>query len=281
MLREVLKGSQRWDPDFAGCSPMFEPLLAAAAELKREDWPAAEDLERLLAARGHTIRTGGGMPLTIIPQSARPRRPEERYEARIFLRGELQVRRANWHDLLNVLVWLTFPRSKVALNARHYRASAAQDGNRSRLQDALTLFDEGGVIVAACDPRLLELVQGFQWKELFWRERAQLMSRMRFFLFGHALYEKALAPFSGITGRAILLEVERGFVDAPIGTQAGELDRIVAQQVLDPARFLSPRDLAPLPILGVPGWCAENASPSYYDDATYFRPGRGSAGPVP
>jgi hypothetical protein len=121
---------------------------------------------------------------------------------------------------------------------------------------------------------LLELVQAFQWKELFWRERLQVRRQMRFFLFGHALYEKALAPFSGITGRAVLLEVGEGFVASPIGAQIEELDRMVARQLLDPRRLQSTRDLAPLPILGVPGWCVENDNASYYDDATYFRAGR-------
>jgi len=27
-------------------------------------------------------------------------------------------------------------------------------------------------------------------------------------------------------------------------------------------------------VLGVPGWCADNESESYYDDLDYFRPGR-------
>ena len=105
--------------------------------------------------------------------------------------------------------------------------------------------DEGGVIVAASDIELLRHVECFAWKRLFWRERTRVARAMRFFLFGHALYEKALAPFTGITGRSILIHVA---ADLPA---------------------------APLPILGVPGWCAENESAGYYDDATYFRPGRG------
>lgn len=35
-----------------------------------------------------------------------------------------------------------------------------------------------------------------------------LRERMRFYLFGHALYEKALRPFVGVTGRGILLQAE-------------------------------------------------------------------------
>ena len=53
------------------------------------------------------------------------------------------------------------------------------------------LFDEGGVIVATDDSALTQLIVDFEWKELFWRRRAELESRARFFAFGHALYEKA------------------------------------------------------------------------------------------
>jgi hypothetical protein len=271
---------QDWDPDFVERSPMFEPLRQAAAGLRTTDWPSVDDLQRLAAAREETIRSAGGAPLTFVAQEgARPRRTEEQYEARIYLRGEVQVRHANWHDLLNALVWLTFPHAKAALNARHQQALLAQRSggarNRGPVQDALTLMDEGGVLVAASDPELLRQVERFAWKDLFWRGRARVASDMRFYLFGHALYEKALAPFSGITGRGILLEVGRELLAAPLEAQLERLDRTVAERLREPTRMQSTRELAPVPILGVPGWCAENEFASYYDDATYFRPGRG------
>jgi hypothetical protein len=255
---------------------MFEPLRAVAAGLAGVDWPTLERLQALAAVRPEPILTAGGSALRFVAQGAKPRRQQERYEARIFSSGEVQVRQANWHDLFNALVWLTFPRLKAALNARHYRALQEQGHgcNRGPLQDALTLFDEGGVIVAACDGRLLDLVRGFQWKDLFWRERARIMRCMRFIVFGHALYEKALAPFTGISGRAILLEVRPELLAAPVGAQVEELDRMVARHVADSGRFRTTRDLAPLPILGVPGWCPANGNASYYDDASHFRPGR-------
>ena len=274
--RDLITSPSHWDPDFAARSPMLEPLRAVAAGLRGTNWPTLEHLGERIAARPQPILTAGGRPLRFVAQGAKPRRPQDSYEARIFSHGEVQVREANWHDLFNALVWLTFPRAKAALNARHYQALQQQGRGRNRgpLQDALTLFDEGGVIVAACDARLLELVQAFQWKELFWCERPQVARRMRFLLFGHALYEKALAPFSGITGRAVLLEVQPELLAAPIGAQIDELDRMVAQQLLDPRCLRSTRDLAPLPILGVPGWCVENDNAAYYDDSTYFRAGR-------
>ena len=145
---------------------MFEPLRAAARELRGPYWPGCDDLNRIIAARGKTMVTAGGRPLTFVEQQLRHATFEDKYEPRIFLRGEVQFRVCNWHDLLNALVWLAFPAAKAALNQRQYRelerrrASGAQ--NRGPAQDALTLFDEGGVIVVAADSALAALLTGFQ-----------------------------------------------------------------------------------------------------------------------
>jgi hypothetical protein len=187
-------------------------------------------------------------------------------------------RERNWHDLLNVLAWLTFPRAKAALNARHYAALRAQNAagaaNRGPAQDAFTLFDEGGVIVASCDDELLGLLRGWRWKELFWSNRARLQGRMCFYLFGHALYEKALRPFIGITGRGILLKAEPGLLAQPPGERLAALDSRVAACISESGNLTAPRELAVVPVLGVPGWCPGNELESYYDNTDYFRPRR-------
>ena len=164
-----------WDPNFPARSPMFEPLRAPASALAMADWPTRPALQSLLGRGGDPVMTRSGRPLRLVPAGGRMRSFEERYEARIHLRGEMAFRERNWHDLLNVLVWLTFPRAKAALNARHFEAlenqRAAGAANRGPAQDALTLFDEGGVIVASPDDQLLKLIHEFRWKELFWHNR--------------------------------------------------------------------------------------------------------------
>lgn len=267
-----------WDPGFLERSPVFEPLRFFGRTVLETRWPSLDDLRRRLAAREPPITTRSGARLSFVPQGRKSNAVEEKYEARIYLRGEVQVRRDNWHDLLNALVWLAFPRSKAALNERHYRAlleqRAAGSQNRGPVQDAMTLFDEGGVIVAARDPELLRLIEDFAWKDLFWRNRARVMTDMRFYLFGHALYEKALRPFAGITGRGVLLEVDTGFFASPLSVQVERLDAMLAARLLDLGRLCSTRELAPVPILGVPGWCLDNAHASYYDNLDYFRTGK-------
>ncbi|MDH5535557.1 MAG: DUF3025 domain-containing protein [Betaproteobacteria bacterium] len=273
--------SAQWESRFFERSALYEPLCSAAAALGAGDWPAPEDLQRLVSARATPIISGGGAPIRFVAAGAKGTRPEDRYEPRIYRRGEVPLRSANWHDLFNALAWLTFPLAKAALNARHFEAQRAQQAqqaagaaNRGPLQDALTLFDESGLIVVAADSELLGMLEAFAWKELFWSNRARVAANMRFYTFGHALYEKMLAPFRGITGRAIRLEVERDFLAAPLQAQLELIDAALAHCWLDPAAPGSPRELAPLPVLGVPGWHDPNCNEAFYDDSGYFRPKR-------
>jgi hypothetical protein len=205
------------------------------------------------------------------------------YEQRVLEQGELQVHEDDWHDLLNVLVWRTWPRAKAALNARHCAAApgaqAARRTARTATGDALTLFDESGVIVACRDPALLALLREHCWKLLFWEHRGRVERDMRFFVFGHGLYEQALVPFVGLTGKALLLETDAALLAAPLGTQLAQLDSTVAAVLADPGRFINTRELHPLPLLGVPGWSADNADGRYYDNRDYFRPHRSRSEP--
>ena len=259
-------------------SPIFDPLRVHGGTILDLASPTLDDFQRLLDARNPPIRVASGQPLTIVRQAPRPLVFEDKYEARIYLRGELQVRRDNWHDYFNALVWLAFPRSKAALNARHFAAlkeqAAAGTANRGPAQDALTLLDEGGVVVASCDRDLLGLLRDWRWKALFWESRARLAERMRFLLFGHAVYEKALQPFLGITSRGIVLEVEPDLLSAPPRERLAEIDARLAEHISDPARILATRELAVVPILGVPGWYPGNECAEFYDNTDYFRPAR-------
>lgn len=257
---------------------MFLPLRRHGAALRGTDWPDMAELQRMLDANAPPPVSGGGMRLRLVAPQPRGTALEDKYEARIYLKGEVELRPANWHDLMNALVWLTFPRAKAALNARHYRALQQQRStgasNRGPLQDAMALFDEGGVVVAG-DAGLLRLLREFRWKELFWCNRARVASRMRFYLFGHALYEKALHPYAGITGRGILFEVSEDFLGAGIAAQTAQLDAMLEQSLLDEGAWKTTRELAPVPVLGVPGWCPGNERAEYYDNTDYFRPGWG------
>ncbi|HWA13090.1 MAG TPA: DUF3025 domain-containing protein [Burkholderiales bacterium] len=266
-----------FNTDWLARSGMFAPLRAAASKLPEIGWPdpallnaIADDCGRIVNARGQRLR--------FVAQDPGPQTFEAGFEARAWLRGEVQVRPLDWHDLFNALVWMSFPAAKAVINARHCQSMSAGEGaNRPPQRDALTLFDEDGVVVLSDDPSLLALVREFRWKALFWQKRAEVRARMRFLLFGHALYHKALDPFIGMTGKGLLIEVPSGYFDLPPRAQVAEADRRLALQFWDAAPA-SGRDLSPVPVLGVPGWWADNESAAFYDNGEYFRPGRRGKG---
>lgn len=260
----------RWSADFIERSPLLRVLRAAARPLAGDDWPALSRLQKIITGAG--IRTACGLPLRLVSPAALG---GASYEQRLFALGELEFRERNWHDLFNVLVWLSFPRAKAALNARHHAAlPAAKPGGRGPVRDALTLFDESGVIVLSADAELLDMIREFRWKQLFWERRAAVITGMAFLPFGHALCEKALAPYKGITGRGLLFEVAADFFRQSPAERLAAIDQRLALRIADAQALQHTHDLAPLPVLGVPGWCADNEQPAYYDDRDHFRPGR-------
>jgi hypothetical protein len=260
-----------WDPEFARRSPMFAPLRELGDKLPRIGWPNTEVLNHVAADTGRRIVNARGQRIVFAP----PRAGHAGFEARTFETGEVAVRFINWHDVLNALVWMTYPTAKAAINGRHNQALEQEaPGARSPQRDALTHFDEDGVVVLSSDPSLSELIRGFAWKELFWQRREAVQRGMRCFLFGHALCEKALAPFVGMTGKALIFEVQPAVLARPAAALRGEVDRLAALHLWNSQNVLHPRELAPLPVLGVPGWWPDNETPEFYDNAAYFRSGR-------
>ncbi len=188
---------QEWNPAAWLDSPCFAPLAPALEALGRDrsTWPSWAELNALVGSAQGEVANAQGMPIRFVPQREGKRAFWQHYEPGIFRWGEVPTRAGNWHDFFNALVWLTFPKSKAAINEAHVRAMWAarrrttpQDSQRGRLRDALTLFDEGGVIVVSASAALSDLLRQFRWKDLFWDARAQVLTDMRFIVFGHGLY---------------------------------------------------------------------------------------------
>ena len=259
-------------------SPLFAPLHPLLASLEGDGFPSMDECNARLAAIQPSITVQRGLPLRFVAQEYGKLALEAQYEPRCYLKGEVPTREHNWHDLLNALVWLTFPKAKAAINARHYQALMGAIDNtssqRGAVRDMNTLFDESGVIVVCADAELEALLRDFRWKELFWQRRAQVQAGMGFYLFGHGLYEKALHPYIGLTGQGLVLAVEQAFFTWSLQQQLAHLDGLVADYLNAPEHCRSTRELNPVPLLGVPGWAADNNSATYYDNASYFRPGR-------
>lgn len=261
---------QAWDAKWHMRSPIYEPLLEAALDLAaaQQSWPGLDDYNRLLQSSPTPILTRSYKPVRFVPQA------DDEYEQRAYLTGEVQTRRENWHDLFNALVWRVFPRSKAAINHLHYQASLNQPqpaSGRGTARDVLTLFDESGVALACAQEELGELLLRHRWKDLFWHRRGEVATHMKFFVFGHSLHEKALQPYIGLTGKALILPVQPGFLGLPLARQLADLDDMLTGHFLTPASLHTTATLTPLPLLGVPGWWPDNEIEAFYENTHYFR----------
>ena len=111
----------------------------------------------------------------------------------------------------------------------------------------------------------------FEWKELFWSRRAELQEKARFFVFGHACYEQALAPYVGMVAKTVFVPVSDFFFMLSVESQLEEADKLVSNHFASRARFASPKTMAPMPVLGVPGWHFGEQDEAFYDDGDHFR----------
>ena len=254
------------NPDGAGPHPLsafLQPWFAGGTP----------DLPRLNAmARERGLVTGGGVALRFVE----PFGGADGYEERAFLAGEISTRPGNRHDLFNALIWLALPLTKAALNRRHFAALTdarrQSHAERGALRDALTQFDECGVIVAGCAPELWQSLCAHRWREVFVDRRVELLHSTRFLVFGHASHDALAAPFVGLCGKALFLEVDAAWLELPEAAARSALDARLAVR-FDTGDF-SPRDWQPLPLLGIPGATADNEWPDYYQDTRQFRPPR-------
>ena len=202
-----------------------------------------------------------------VPQSALP--PGQAYEQFIFDTGAVPTR-DNLHDFFNGLCWLRFPETKKKLNQLQAAeiASAGVTPLRGPVRDALTVFDENAAFLSA-PQALWDALLARDWQQLFVGLRP-LWPQAQLVLFGHALLEKLVDPRKVITAHVYRAQ--------PAMNSIAELDTWVAQD-LGAGKFAS-KPFTPLPVLGVPGWWAENENFSFYDDSLVFRPNRPVHGPL-
>lgn len=242
-----------WDPRLCERSPWLWPLTAAAKHFtSHTDWPTFADFDATY--RTHT----SGLDATPLSFRANVRKQDKRadgqivlaalYDARISLAHEVPTRERDWHDLLNMLCFSTFPHSKFALHSRQYACLAQRiepgmtrlPNRRTREQDALTLFDEGGVVLAADPEAVLQLRAAAP-------EDTEALSlalcsarRLRVVPLGHALFEHEIEGIRCPGGATLVLPMQALWADTRVFLNA--LDRGLAEQIRDPGCFRSPRD---------------------------------------
>lgn len=242
--------------------PWLAPLLPAAAPLLQAvDWQVAVNA----AAAAGGLHNQNGLPIQFVPQAELP--AGVAYEAFIGATGRIPTR-DNLHDFFNALVWLTFPRVKTRLNALQ-AAEIAQSGcdKRGKLRDATTIFDENAALLVTRSTELVDALRGHRWQEAFVTRRVAFEQDCEVWLFGHALMEKLVSPYKAITAHAWVVRVGADFFELPAASRRRLIDEKVATEL---ASGLVTADFTPLPVLGVPGWSAQQDA-LYYEDAAVFR----------
>lgn len=255
-------------PEIDWRAPWFEAVAQRGQDaLAHGDW--REALSAHANAAG--LVSGQGRALRFVAQEDLP--AATAYEAFIAATGGVPTRR-NLHDFFNALIWLTYPRAKAALNARQAAAIAAQgvQATRGAMRDAATVFDENAVLFACSDAAPGEALRAFDWQTLFVTRRADWGRICEVQPFGHALLEKLVAPYKSVTAHAWIVDVPPAYFGWTPPERRAWLDGQIAPMLASGS--WTTRDFAPLPVLGIPGWCPANDDPSYYLDRSVFRPGR-------
>ncbi len=250
------------------------PWLQPVAELGQAvllDWETrggalVESLNRVLNA-----------PVTFVDQQALG--PQMPYETHVAKLGQVPTRE-NLHDFFNALSWATWPHAKSQLNRLHAHAlaiSPSEPKHRGPVRDGLTLLDENGAVLVA-PVRLWRALRAHDWQTAFLKARDDWQSA-NLWLIGHALMQQLTQPRKGLTAHVWLMDedlnawaceqMRLGQTNEKIRTQ---VDQEWAKCIH--AEAMTPKPFTPLPVLGVPGWWAQNADPVFYDDEQVFRPKR-------
>ncbi len=239
----------QWDAHFFRKTPLFWPIERAAKQLSHlGDWPSVDEL---------ALALGAGLPVQFESPRPRPRRapvaPDERYDARIALAGRVPTRTRVWHDLLNALVWASFPRAKAALHTRQHRMIRTRlddtlrlPGARTKEQDAVAMLDEGGLVLvcdrAARDALLLALEQ----QDVDRMAQLVCADTVSAVIFGHAIYE-SLACDSAARVRSAVYVVEVDALASDRLERVAVVDRALAA-LLERPTPLSRADFASLQV---------------------------------
>jgi Protein of unknown function (DUF3025) len=271
--RRRLRVREAYDPEFFRTSGAYDVL---GGELRKQvarwrDWP---DVVAYDAWTGALTRAAA-RPL-VFRDAPRPSvAARGGYDRFIHETGHIPTRPRSWHDFFNACIWTRLPRAKLAVHSLQLAESRARTGpGRTRRQDWLTHFDECGVVLVSTCRRLLDRVATLDWQAAFVDERDMFVKTVRVYCFGHAILEALREPYVGLMGKALLChdpdspEPQAFAADAASSEAAlAQLDDRLAAQLAAPSL---PR-LHALPVLGVPGWHAENERPSFYDQPRYFR----------
>lgn len=260
-----------WTTCFAneGC---FDHLNQLVAFDEWPKWPSCEVLESLFP---YEIKNRNNKSIRFVSQSPKENFSAVAYEEVIYTTGKVPTRKESWHDVFGALTWSLFPKTKATINKLHHD-DIQKNGKevRSTLRNALTLFDECGVILVSKNTELLNDLKNHNWSSAFidnrdkWGEKSE--QGVLAFQFGHANYEMLTKPYEGLTGKWLHLDISAELASLPLNVQYRMVDEKFAE-IIEQGALNDNSNLSPLPLLGIPDWYSKNEDVSFYDNTDYFR----------
>lgn len=197
------------------------------------------------------------------------------FEQRVSIRGEIATRLGSLHDFYSALMWLRFPRIKLAVNRIHLRGIELHGTKvRSRHQQAITHLDEAGAWLVSCDGDLLALADAHQWRDLFFENadqwRAHPSPSIEARVFGHAIFELMYQPHQLLAAKIIVVRAPQNYFSLSPAKKDELLDKLIADALTSDRAAVDPKWLPTLPLSGIPEWQSAQDL-AFYQTAPCFR----------
>jgi len=204
--------------------------------------------------------------------SFEPQQYDLPYEENVFKHQKVYTRLNSWHDFFNNITWTLWPRTKWAIVKAIFSQDLEQQKtkNRTSKQSFLAQFDECGMLIVTAISGLVHEIQQHNWVNLFFHQRAQHLL-LQPIVFGHGLMEKALDPYVGMTGKAMMIIVNPQYFHLSPAIRLKFLDSIVSHLLSSSHCPQSAKALQPFPMLGMPQWYQNNERKEFFDRTDYFR----------
>jgi len=272
----------QWISEIYKYSGIFKDLQLVIGKSSLTQWP---DCEQLMDFLEEELCSLSGKPISMVAQDKNLPFPHLSYEERIYQTGMVSTRENNWHDFFNAMIWVLFPQTKKLLNWLHIQELEHQkDSHRTQSRDAITHLDESGIIIVSSSSDLLDALKKHLWLEVFYQQQElwkdynpseqNSSQQIGAYIFGHGIYEKALNPFIGFTGKMYAMKVEQQFFSQNKLQQYVQLDQLLAKDIKNKKALKNNCHLSPLPVLGIPGWSELNKQKDFYLNENYFRPAK-------
>ncbi|WP_018691857.1 DUF3025 domain-containing protein [Algicola sagamiensis] len=272
MTQQRFQPLTEWSTYFLDQFGLFRDLKSLFPWEHWKSWPRGQELTRCLP---EGVVNSNGESIRFIDQFPGEDFHGRYYEQIIFEDGTIPTRVDNWHDLFGALIWCLFPKTKALLNQLHIQDIKAYGHSvRTDRRNAITLFDECGVVMAISEPDWRDKLQAHEWHQAFWQSRDAWGESIHPFMFGHANYEMATKPYLGLTGKALFVPVASSFFSLPLWQVYQQLDAQLETLIQSEDLLNNNKIMSPIPFLGIPGWYDDNQQELFYANTAYFRPKR-------